>query len=63
MVFRGIKADCGIDFKDNRDDYLSYMKLLTTIVNILASKWILMKLFIGGNVDLFLDGSKLAKQG
>jgi len=59
----GIKVDCEIGFKDNWDDYLSYMELLTTIVTILASKWLLMKLFMGADVDLGLDGLKLVKQG
>ncbi|WMV54740.1 hypothetical protein MTR67_048125 [Solanum verrucosum] len=35
--------------------YLS-LSLLTTIVTILASKWLLMKLFMGEDADLLLDG-------
>ncbi|KAH0706733.1 hypothetical protein KY289_011809 [Solanum tuberosum] len=41
--------------------YLS-LSLLTAIVTTLASKWLLMKLFMGEDTDLLLDGLKLSRQ-
>ena len=61
MVFWGIKVDCGIDSKDNWDDYLSYMESLTTIVTILAPIWLVMKLFMGEDVDLLLKWFEVSK--
>ncbi|WMV46146.1 hypothetical protein MTR67_039531 [Solanum verrucosum] len=54
---------CVIDFKGNWNDHLPFIDLLTTIVTTLASKWLLMKLFMGEDANLLLDGLKLVKQG
>ena len=54
---------CVIDFKGNWDEPLPLTQFAYNIVTSLASKWLLMKIFIGEYAYLLLDGLLLLKQG
>lgn len=56
-----MKIDCVIDFKVYWDNHLPHMDFFTTIVTILISKWILMKLITGEDADLIFNGSNFVK--
>ena len=51
-----------IDINGNKDDHLSHMEFLTTIVTTLESKRLLRKLYMGEDENLLLDGLNLVKQ-
>ena len=52
---------CVINFKSNWVITSLSSSSLTITVTTLASKWLLMKLFMGDGVDLLLDVLKLVK--
>ena len=52
-----------IDFRGNKDNHISHMEFLTILLITLASKGLLMKLFMGEHANLLLDGLKFVNQG
>ena len=54
---------CVIDFKGNRNDHSPLIKIRYNNSYTLASKWLLMKLFMGEYAYIILDGLKLVKLG